>query len=171
MLTYNLSYPVQHTNTDPLQHSPPITRNQYSVCFPHLACNILPSSERWCFQTRSCTSHGLLTKITIQSLVMTNCCWDVIFVIAQCIFCMPSNDAEGMTDEDGVEWLMVNDDERGLIYLCFVHTKNDSADFFFFWVFWRTVMMRAHAGYIIMQTLMFVRHPAKSTSHYRDTYG
>lgn len=146
MLTYNLSYPVQHTNTDsrPLQHSPPITRNQYSVCFPHLACNILPSSERWCFQTRSCTSHGLLTKITIQSLVMTNCCWDVIFVIAQCIFCMPSNDAEGMTDEDGVEWLMMNDDERGLIYLCFVHTKNDSADFFFFWSLgeqsWRELM-------------------------------
>lgn len=29
--------------------------------------------------------------------LMTNFHWDVVFTIAQCIFCMASNDAEGMT--------------------------------------------------------------------------
>lgn len=53
---------------------------------------------------------------------------------------MPSNDAEGMTDGDGDEWLTVNDGEQGLIYLGCVHTKNEST---VSGAFKRTAMMQA----------------------------
>lgn len=43
---------------------------------------------------------------------MTNRYWDVIF--------MHSNDNEGMTDGEGVEWLMMNDEEQDLSYRYFV---------------------------------------------------
>ncbi len=72
-----------------------------------------------------------------------------IFMIVQCIFCMPSNDAEGMTDEDGDEWLVMNDEEQRLIYLCCGHTKAESAASL---AFMTTAMMQAYAGYIIMES-------------------
>lgn len=51
---------------------------------------------------------------------MTNSHWDVIFMITQGIFCMPANDAEGITDDDGDDWLAMNDEKQGfdLSLLC-----------------------------------------------------
>ena len=42
---------------------------------------------------------------------------DVILGVVQSIFHMPANDAEGMTDDEGDEWLVTNDEMQGLIYL------------------------------------------------------
>lgn len=62
---------------------------------------------------------------------------------------MRSNDAEGMTDEDGDEWLMMTDEVQGLIYLCCVRTKSESTASL---ALMKTAMMQAYACYNLMQT-------------------